>query len=550
MEKDRRRRYETANAFALDLERYLKDDPIEARPPSTGYRLKKFARRHKPALATAATILIILVAASIISTVSAIRASQANQRSTENLADLQTAYTDLDLARGEAESQRNEAIWNEYVARQFPLRQAWKERNFGHLERLLEELEPAPGQPDFRGWEWGYYKDQCDQAFTTIPGRLPVWNPADGNLAVVRDRDQGGSEIVLVSPHDGSLVRTLVETSGGADNAIYNLRWCGDGSRLAYLTFGGVASVVDAATARPIFERQIPMPQRVPFDGPEVRGLDLNHDGSLLVTGTWAGNIQLWNLDAPGNPRLIQAADRKSHIHSNALRLSPHGKLLAGALRWGRRTTWDLKSGEAFEYTPRSVTSSGTIAWNRSGDRFAVTDADIDSVGIYRPGQQTPLATLSHPGVFGISWIGDGQLATLGSDQIVRIWDAGSSDPITTFRVISKSDFYQCSPAPDPAGELLAIPENGKVRIAKLIKPVPRFTTLVPEQPLRIGERHRIEWDPEDHYLASWHEVMITPENWETKIRVWDTRKGSLTSEHETGLLGAIGWDPKLIKIR
>ena len=47
LEKDRNRRYETANAFAADVQRYLADEPVQACPPSTGYRLKKCARRNK-----------------------------------------------------------------------------------------------------------------------------------------------------------------------------------------------------------------------------------------------------------------------------------------------------------------------------------------------------------------------------------------------------------------------------------------------------------------------------------------------------------------------
>src|SRR5262249_24462435 len=47
LEKDRNRRYETANDFALDVQRYLADEPVLACPPSAGYRLQKFVRRNK-----------------------------------------------------------------------------------------------------------------------------------------------------------------------------------------------------------------------------------------------------------------------------------------------------------------------------------------------------------------------------------------------------------------------------------------------------------------------------------------------------------------------
>jgi serine/threonine protein kinase/Flp pilus assembly protein TadD len=54
LEKDRTRRYETANGLARDVERYLKDESVEACPPSAGYRFRKFARKHKKPLAVAA----------------------------------------------------------------------------------------------------------------------------------------------------------------------------------------------------------------------------------------------------------------------------------------------------------------------------------------------------------------------------------------------------------------------------------------------------------------------------------------------------------------
>jgi eukaryotic-like serine/threonine-protein kinase len=54
LEKDRNRRYETANSFAMDVQRHLQDEPVLACPPSVGYRLGKFVRRNKRALATVA----------------------------------------------------------------------------------------------------------------------------------------------------------------------------------------------------------------------------------------------------------------------------------------------------------------------------------------------------------------------------------------------------------------------------------------------------------------------------------------------------------------
>jgi tetratricopeptide (TPR) repeat protein len=57
LDKDRNRRYETANGFAMDVQRYLADEPVQACPPSAWYRFRKFARRNKTRLAVAGLIL-------------------------------------------------------------------------------------------------------------------------------------------------------------------------------------------------------------------------------------------------------------------------------------------------------------------------------------------------------------------------------------------------------------------------------------------------------------------------------------------------------------
>ena len=70
LEKDRNRRYETASGFAADIERHLHDEPVEAGPPSAGYRFRKLARRHLAALFIAVLVTMLLVSAIIILAIS------------------------------------------------------------------------------------------------------------------------------------------------------------------------------------------------------------------------------------------------------------------------------------------------------------------------------------------------------------------------------------------------------------------------------------------------------------------------------------------------
>src|SRR5439155_4887656 len=80
LEKDRARRYETANALARDVEHYLADEPVVARPPSKLYRFQKMARRNKLAFAAAAAVLLALMVGLAVSSWLFIQEKAARQR--------------------------------------------------------------------------------------------------------------------------------------------------------------------------------------------------------------------------------------------------------------------------------------------------------------------------------------------------------------------------------------------------------------------------------------------------------------------------------------
>ncbi len=85
LEKDRNRRYETASGLAREIQRYLSDEPVEARPPSAAYRLRKFARRNKAVLLTVAFVALALVAGTVVSAWQAVRATQAEKLAEKRL---------------------------------------------------------------------------------------------------------------------------------------------------------------------------------------------------------------------------------------------------------------------------------------------------------------------------------------------------------------------------------------------------------------------------------------------------------------------------------
>jgi serine/threonine protein kinase len=116
LEKDRSRRYETANGLARDLEHYLHDEVVEAQPPTAAYRLRKFVRKHRASLTTAATIMLLLVAGAAVSTWQAVRATRAEaemeKASMERFHALGVAETAKQIAEdrlAEAEAERKRA---------------------------------------------------------------------------------------------------------------------------------------------------------------------------------------------------------------------------------------------------------------------------------------------------------------------------------------------------------------------------------------------------------------------------------------------------------
>src|SRR5208282_503329 len=109
LEKDRTRRYETANGFAMDIERYLAGEPVLAAPPSARYRLRKFARKHQAALTTGAALALLLVMGVAVSTWQAVRATRAEQdawqaqrAATERAEGERLAKLDADAKQAEA----------------------------------------------------------------------------------------------------------------------------------------------------------------------------------------------------------------------------------------------------------------------------------------------------------------------------------------------------------------------------------------------------------------------------------------------------------------
>jgi tetratricopeptide (TPR) repeat protein len=133
LEKDRARRYDTANGLAMDIQRHLNNEPIVARPPSAAYRFQKMVRRNKLKFATAAFAVGVLLLAVLVSAWQAVKATRAERK----------AQDQAELAKQESEKARS---IKDFLVQQLlgvnPLMEAEQDPN---RRALIDKLERAIG---------------------------------------------------------------------------------------------------------------------------------------------------------------------------------------------------------------------------------------------------------------------------------------------------------------------------------------------------------------------------------------------------------------------
>ncbi|MBN2446552.1 MAG: tetratricopeptide repeat protein [Phycisphaerae bacterium] len=109
LERDRTQRYQSASELAADVRHYLRDEPIEARPASTVYQLRKFARRHRALVAGATAAVLALAVGAVVSTWQAVRATRAERLAQSRFVDAEEARVAEQEQRRLAETKADEA---------------------------------------------------------------------------------------------------------------------------------------------------------------------------------------------------------------------------------------------------------------------------------------------------------------------------------------------------------------------------------------------------------------------------------------------------------
>ena len=226
LEKDRTRRYETAIALARDIQRYLSDEVVEARPPSTGYWMRKFVHRHKAQVVAASLVLLALLVGIAGTTFGFIRAEQQRQRAEEARGEERQraegerkAKLDAEAKRTEAERQQRRAEAGERLAEE-RLRQVDAERRKveDQKKKVEEERQVAQSVRDFLENKLLGQADAFAQADALVEaGRSSAETKLNPTIREVLDRaalELAADKIEANFPQQPRLQAELLKTVG------------------------------------------------------------------------------------------------------------------------------------------------------------------------------------------------------------------------------------------------------------------------------------------------------------------------------------------------
>ena len=438
IEKDRTRRYDTANGLAMDIQRYLRNEPVVARPPSTAYLLHKLIRRHRVAFAAAAAVLAVVIIGAFVSTWLAIRATHAERAQISLRETAQRAQSAEAALRRTAETQELAARRRAYAGDMHLIQQALERSNFGRAQDLLNRQRPSAGQVDLRGWEWRYFWQLCRNEAESIlsqknSGIIALSASADGQWLAVGEFRGGRASIwnartrewfpvsagnasvrVLFSPRE-----PLIAVAGSEMPAAGAKRT-------------GFVLLMNAVTRQVV--------NRISLGG-ECGGIQFSQDGQTLATITFAPEsaIKLWRVADCQELRHFPVEPGLGHA-AYAFATDPHLTVAAHHLSFpgNRIRIIDLVSGDEIWSAPVAKDVPAALAFSPDGRLLASGAAYAEStIRLWdtRSGREVGRLEGHQNWVSSVVFWPDGRtLASASADQTVRLWDVERRELKQTFR--------------------------------------------------------------------------------------------------------------------
>jgi WD40 repeat protein/serine/threonine protein kinase len=445
LQKEPRQRYRSAQELAEDLDRFLRHEPIRARPLGPGGRLLKWARRQPVVAALLALVVAVAVAGFGLVTWQWLetrhewrRAEDQRQLTEEALGQAQAARADAETRRGQAQAAEQQATANaraEKAARQKADRlvvQMALERGQG----LCEQGEPG------RGLLWLAHgltlaaQAQAEDLDRTIRMNLGAWRrQVCARKAELRWAGSGGA--VALSPdgrtllsatglraaylHDATTGRVREDIPFTHGDRVLAVAFSPDGKTVLTGSNDKTARLWDAATAKPLGE---------PLDHPApVYSVAFRADGKAILTGCGdAARGEAWLWEAPGGKKLGGPLKHGAAVRAAAF--SPDGGTVLTGSEDHTARLWVAATGQ-----PRGEPlqhEGPVLAATFSPDGKTVLTGDDGSARLWEVGTGRPHgASLPHgEQVFAVAYSPDGRIILTGCLSVARFWDATSRKPV------------------------------------------------------------------------------------------------------------------------
>ncbi len=419
LEKNRSRRYEGAGAFAEDVSRYLRREPILAAPVSNAYRVRKFVVRNRVLVAASTAILALLICGIAGTSWGMVREAQQRRVADAARAVALAEKAAADSARSDAETQRSradaraaEAEWQSYVGNVSAAAAAVR---IGEHSQTTQYLDAC--REDLRDWEWEYLRALAEPSFAVLRGHTDRIN----SLAFRPD----GSEVATGSSdgtcavwrtEDGRRVAVL----GGHASAVLSVVWSPDGRRIATGSSDHTARIWDSSAHHQLLElRGHTRP---------ITSVRFAPDGARVLTASDDGTARLW--DASEGSAVVTLVGHDGPIESAMF--SPDGKAVATASQDSTARVWSSNNGVLVVVLHGHRGSVHRVVFSPDG-RLLATCSDDATARLWNASSGELLHTLSgHNGsVNDVCFSPDSTLlATAGdwNDKTIRLWSATTGE--------------------------------------------------------------------------------------------------------------------------